>query len=55
MAAQGDGGFGLVVRNFRGEVLAAVCAFHGPTFSSLVAEGLSLRWALGLASELGFR
>ncbi|XP_057418167.1 uncharacterized protein LOC130712348 [Lotus japonicus] len=55
MAPNGDAGFGLVARNSRGEVLASACFPHGPVPSSLVAEGLSFRWAIGLAMELGFR
>ncbi|XP_057432375.1 uncharacterized protein LOC130725139 [Lotus japonicus] len=55
MAPTGDAGFGLVARNSRGEVLAAACSSHGPAASSLLAEGLSFRWALGLAMDLGFR
>ncbi|XP_057458215.1 uncharacterized protein LOC130748975 [Lotus japonicus] len=55
MAPTGDVGFGLVARNSRGEVLAAACSSHGPATSSFLAEGLSFRWTLGLAMDLGFR
>lgn len=55
VATNGDAGFGLVARNFRGDILVAACAPLGPVSSSLVAEVLSFRWALSLAADLGFR
>ncbi|XP_057440277.1 uncharacterized protein LOC130732189 [Lotus japonicus] len=50
-----EAGFGFIARNKEGEVLAAATSTMGPVLSSVLAEALALRWALGLAKELGFR
>lgn len=54
VANLGDAGFGFIDRNYHGEVLAATCGARGPVLSPVVAEALSMRWALGLASRSWF-
>ncbi|XP_057431260.1 uncharacterized protein LOC130724076 [Lotus japonicus] len=48
-------GFGLVARDHAGEVLAAAAKYPTMVLSPTVAEALSLRWAMDLAIQLGFR
>lgn len=50
-----EAGAGMIVRNRNGEVLAAATTELGPVLSAVLAEALGMRWALGLAAELGFR
>ncbi|XP_057426348.1 uncharacterized protein LOC130719758 [Lotus japonicus] len=48
-------GFGMVARDNAGEVLAAAAKFPTLALSPIVAEALSLRWAMELSVDLGFR
>ncbi|XP_057425888.1 uncharacterized protein LOC130719276 [Lotus japonicus] len=50
-----EAGFGLIARDKEGEILAAATSILEPVLSPIMAEALCFRWALGLASELGFR
>ncbi|XP_057458292.1 uncharacterized protein LOC130749012 [Lotus japonicus] len=50
-----EAGAGMIVRNRNGEFLAAATTELGPVLSAVLAEALGMRWALGLAAELGFR
>ncbi|XP_057426407.1 uncharacterized protein LOC130719819 [Lotus japonicus] len=51
----GLSGLGMVARNCRGEVMAAVCSYPISAISPLLAEAMSLRWTMQLAIDLGFR
>ncbi|XP_057452189.1 uncharacterized protein LOC130744007 [Lotus japonicus] len=48
-------GFGMVARDNAGEVLSAAAKFPTLALSPTVAEALSLRWAMELSVDLGFR
>ncbi|XP_057432939.1 uncharacterized protein LOC130725760 [Lotus japonicus] len=50
-----EAGAGMVMRNNHGEVLAAATTELGPVLSPVLAEALGMRWALRLATKLGFR
>lgn len=47
--------FGLVARDRNGEVMAATSFFPTVALTTTIAEALCLRWAMVLASQLGFR
>ncbi|XP_057429426.1 uncharacterized protein LOC130722638 [Lotus japonicus] len=55
MHRSGEAGVGLIARNAHGEVLETACFYIGLATSPLVAEALAMRWALGMARDLGFR
>src|ERR1044072_6884818 len=48
-------GFGCLVRNHKGEIMAAATASSFYVQSPPMAEGLCFRWAIGMAMDLGFR
>ncbi|XP_057422210.1 uncharacterized protein LOC130716023 [Lotus japonicus] len=48
-------GFGCVARDYNGDILAAASLFPTVVLSATLGEALSLRWAMVLATQLGFR
>ncbi|XP_057458358.1 uncharacterized protein LOC130749083 [Lotus japonicus] len=46
--------YGMVVRNYLGEVLAAAVSHPTPAMSALLAEAQGLRWSMVMVRELGF-
>ncbi|KAL6503663.1 hypothetical protein OROGR_025586 [Orobanche gracilis] len=50
-----EAGFGMIARNWRGEVMAAAAEFPIDVVSPLLAEMMTFRWAFLLAVDLGFR
>ncbi|XP_057452813.1 uncharacterized protein LOC130744665 [Lotus japonicus] len=48
-------GFGMVARDSNGEIMAYASKFPTMVLSPTVGEALSLRWAMDLAIQLGFR
>ncbi|XP_057444643.1 uncharacterized protein LOC130736886 [Lotus japonicus] len=48
-------GFGMVARNYNGEVMASASMYPTMVLSPTIGEALSLRWAMELDTQLGFR
>ncbi|XP_057451692.1 uncharacterized protein LOC130743457 [Lotus japonicus] len=54
VATTGEVGFGLIVRNMLGEVLASVAQYLLHATSAILGEALAFRWSMQLAIQMGF-
>ncbi|XP_057453056.1 uncharacterized protein LOC130744912 [Lotus japonicus] len=55
VATTGEVGFGLIVRNMLGEVLASAAQYLLHAASAILGEALAFRWSMQLAIQVGFR
>ncbi|XP_057443765.1 uncharacterized protein LOC130735910 [Lotus japonicus] len=55
VATTGEVGFGLIVRNMLGEVLASAAQYLLHAASAILGEALAFRWSMQLAIQMGFR
>lgn len=55
VATTGEVGFGLIVRNMLGEVLASAAQYLLHAASAILGEALAFPWSMQLAIQMGFR